>query len=168
MIGCSPFANFLTAAVLLGLSVVTASCGDLQDPASGASGQSALPETELIKPSAEGAQENPAEPKQNEQATPITDLAGFALLAAQSPGETRPVTLGWDPSSSEGVLGYKVYLVAVSTAVEHIIDVGPATTVALPLKIGETYGFTVTAYNASMESQSLPYMIFQVFQNVIG
>ena len=78
------------------------------------------------------------------------------------------MTLGWDPSSSEGVLGYKVYLVAVSTAVEHIIDVGPTTTVALPLKIGETYGFTVTAYNASMESQALPYMIFQVFQNVIG
>ena len=162
MIGCSPFANFLTAAVLLGLSVVTASCGDLQDPAS------ALPETELINPSAEGVQGNSAEQKQNGQSTPITDLAGFALLAAQSPGETRPVTLGWDPSSSEGVLGYKVYLVAVSTAVEHIIDVGPATTVALPLKIGETYGFTVTAYNASTESQALPYMLFQVFQNVIG
>jgi hypothetical protein len=168
MIGCSPFSNFLTAAVFFGLSVVTASCGDLQDPASGLSDQSSVSEIEFTNPSAEEAQGNPAEQKQNAQSTPVTDLAGFALLATQSPEETRPVTLGWDPSSSEGVLGYKVYLVAVSTAVEHIIDVGPATTVALPLKIGETYGFTVTAYNASMESQALPYMIFQVFQNVIG
>jgi hypothetical protein len=127
-----------------------------------------LSEAELINPSAEGVQEKSAEQKQNAQSPPGIDVAAFALLASQSPGETRSVTLGWDPSSSEGVLGYKVHLVAVSTAIEQIIDVGPATEVALPLTIGETYGFTVTAYNASMESQALPYMIFHVFPHVIG
>jgi hypothetical protein len=160
---CKGETVLIWAAILSALLVVTASCGDLQDPASEAPSQSGLSEAELINPSAEGAQGNTPEQKQNGQSTPGTDWAAFALLAAQSPGETRPVTLGWDPSSSEGVLGYKVHLIAVSTAVEHIIDVGPATSLAVPLKIGESYGFTVTAYNSSMESQALPYMLFQVF-----
>lgn len=162
MIGSWPFPNFLTAAVFFGLSVVTASCGDLQDPASATTAQSGLSEAELTNPSASGSETNPAE-QQDGHLSRDAALAALVLTAGASPGETRLMTLGWDPSASEGVLGYKVHLIAVSTAVEQVIDVGPATALAVPLKIGESYGFTVTAYNASMESQALPYMMFQVF-----
>jgi hypothetical protein len=150
------------AAVLLGLLVITASCGDLQDPAN----QSAVTTAELIDAS-EGASQNPADQRPNGHTAGI-DRSALARFAAESQGETRPVTLGWDPSSSEGVLGYKVHLIAVSTGVEHIFDVGPAIEVSLPLVIHQTYGFTVTAYNASMESQALPYMLFHVFPDAIG
>ena len=71
--------------------------------------------------------------------------------------------MGWDPSLSQDVLGYKVYFVEVSTSVQQIIDVGSKTEFALPLRIGERYGFTVTAYNSSFESQALPYLLFQVW-----
>jgi hypothetical protein len=150
------------AAILPALLVVTASCGDLQDPASGASSQSGLSEAELIEQSAGGSEASRTDQQEGHTSSSAT-LSALALAAAAPPGESRSVTLGWDPSASEGVLGYKVHLVAVSTAVEHIIDVGPATSLAVPLKIGESYGFTVTAYNSSMESQALPYMLFQVF-----
>jgi hypothetical protein len=151
------------AAALLGLLVITAACGDLQDPAD----HPAVTTAELIDAS-EGASENPADQKPNRHTATGIDRSALARLAAESQGETRPVTLGWDPSSSEGVLGYKVHLITVATGVEHIFDVGPAIEVSLPLAIHETYGFTVTAYNASMESQALPYMLFHVFPDAIG
>jgi hypothetical protein len=151
------------AAVLLGLLVITASCGDLQDPVN----QPAVTTAELID-APEGASENSTDQKPNGRTAPGIDRSALARFAAESQGETRPVTLGWDPSSSEGVLGYKVHLIAVSTGVEHTFDVGPAIEVSLPLVIHETYGFTVTAYNASMESQALPYMLFHVFPDAIG
>jgi hypothetical protein len=74
----------------------------------------------------------------------------------------KSVTLGWDPSVSQDVVGYKVYVVEVSTSAQQIIDVGSKTELMLPLKIGQSYGFTVTAYNSSFESQALPYLLFQV------
>ena len=165
MTGCSPSSNVLLAAVLSGLLVVTASCGDLQDPASGAAGQSGLSEAELIDHSADGSETNPTG-QQDRQTSPSNTLSALALAAAASPGETRSVRLAWDPS--ESVTGYKVYLILVSTSAEQIIDVGMATELTLPLKIGETYAFTVTAYNASMESHARPYVLFHVFANVIG
>jgi hypothetical protein len=165
MTGCSPSSNVLLAAVLSGLLVATASCGDFQDPASGAAGQSGLSEAELMDQSADGREGKPAG-QQDGQTSPSSALSALALAAAASPGETRSVTLSWDPS--ENVTGYKVYLILVSTTAEQIIDVGMATELTLPLKIGETYGFTVTAYNASMESHALPYVLFHVFANVIG
>jgi hypothetical protein len=139
MIGRSPYLKGILSAFLFGILWVTASCGDPQDPASGPPVQSGLQGAELTN----------------------TETVGLAGTATSAP--TRPVTLSWDPSSSQDVRGYKVYLIAVSTAVEQIIDVGLATELAVPLKIGESYGFTVTAYNASLESQSVPYLLFQVF-----
>jgi hypothetical protein len=149
------------AAILSALLVVTASCGELQDPASGAASQSGLSEPELIEQSVGGSEANRTDQQDGHSSLDPT-LAALILAAGASPGETRSVTLGWDPSASEGVLGYKVHLIAVSTEIEQIIDVGPATSLAVPLKIGESYGFTVTAYNSSMESQALPYMLFRV------
>jgi hypothetical protein len=159
---CKGETVMIWAAVLSALLLVTASCGDLQDPASGAPSESGLSEAKLIEQSAGGSEASRTDQQDGHTSSSAT-LSALALAAAASPGESRSVTLGWDPSDSEGVLGYKVHLIAVSTAVEHIIDVGPATSLAVPLKIGESYGFTVTAYNSSMESQALPYMLFQVF-----
>jgi len=133
------------AAVVFGLlALVTASCGNLQDPANGTATQSGVPGAEVINASEDGS-----------------------LEAIVPPGEMRTVTLAWDPSISEGVLGYKVHLIVVSTAIEQIIDLGPATALAVPLKVGESYGVTVTAYNTSFESQALPYMLFHVLHDGI-
>jgi hypothetical protein len=161
VIRCSSFLRFLLVPLFFTLLLFTVSCGDFQDPASGSLVQSGSSGTELINPSTSESGENPAG-HDDGRAPRSTDVSALGLFAAGSPGETRSVTLGWDPSSSEGVLGYKVYLIAVSTAVEQIIDVGQATSVAVPLKLGESYGFTVTAYNSSWESQSLPYLLFHV------
>ena len=160
MIGRSLSANVLLAAVLSGLLISTVSCGDFQDSASGAPNQSGLSEAELVD-QAGGPEATPADHQDGHHSLDPT-LAALMLAATESPRESRSVTLGWDPSASEGVLGYKVHLIAVSTEIEQIIDVGAATSLAVPLKIGESYGFTVTAYNSSMESQALPYMLFQV------
>ncbi|HKY71871.1 MAG TPA: fibronectin type III domain-containing protein [Nitrospira sp.] len=104
------------------------------------------------------------------------DFSSAAQGAGQAPtGQTevqssqttqeglKSVTLGWDPSASQNVLGYRVYLVTASSPVPQMIDVGSKTEMVVPLKIGESYGFTVTAYNAFFESEALPYFLFQVF-----
>jgi hypothetical protein len=145
VIGRSCCADVILVLILFGILVATTSCGDFQDPASSGS------------------------PVQSGGAD-LANLAAASLLNTfeNAPsGATRPVTLSWDPSSGD-VLGYKVYLVSISTSAEQIVDVGLATELTVPLEIDQTYGFTVTAYNASIESQALPYFLFHVFQDVIG
>jgi hypothetical protein len=84
-------------------------------------------------------------------------------IPSQHKKESNPLRWGWDPSVSQDVLGYKVYLADVSSSAQEIIDVGPKTELAISLRMGGSYGFTVTAYNSSFESQALPYLLFQVF-----
>ena len=81
---------------------------------------------------------------------------------ATPPTITKSVTFAWEPSTSEGVLGYKVYLFEESTAKRRIIDVGFKTELAIALHVGEAYGFTVTAYNASGESPWPPFVYFSI------
>ena len=164
-------------ALFIGILTVAAACGDLQDPATGGS----VPVTHLVgQPATDPASSSSAaaqgSTEQSQEQGPVTTSQGAQVpgeptseqnqgksLQTASPGAMKSVTLGWDPSVSQDVLGYKVYLVAVSSSAQQIIDVGSRTELALSLTIGERYGFTVTAYNASFESEALPHLLFQVF-----
>jgi hypothetical protein len=66
---------------------------------------------------------------------------------------TIQVTLAWDPSISEAVLGYKVYYGTASRSYAHVFDAGNLTTYTVPGLIrGVQYYFAVTAYASSEES----------------
>ena len=60
------------------------------------------------------------------------------------------VTLAWDPAE-QNVAGYRLYYGGASREYQLVIDVGFATSCALPadLLIGTAYFFAVTAYNHS-------------------
>jgi hypothetical protein len=155
----------IVSAVFFGIAVATASCGDFQDPAPGSSGGVTVisnpTEAGFTNPS--GIQESQPNPADQNGTVPSVAPSSSGTAVTVPSAVMRTVTLGWEPSSSQNVLGYRVYLVAVSTSEQQIIDIGLATKLAVPLRVGESYGFTVTAYNASFESQSPPYVVFQVF-----
>lgn len=66
---------------------------------------------------------------------------------------TVQVTLAWDPSISETVLGYRVYYGTASRNYAHVLDAGNVTTYTVPgLVRGVQYYFAVTAYASSEES----------------
>lgn len=161
---CWPYPNLILSAILFGISVVASSCGDFQDPASGSSGGVTVisnpTEAGFTIPS--GIQESRPNPAEQNGTVPNVAPSSSGTAGTVPSAAMRTVTLGWEPSSSQNVLGYRVYLVAVSTSEQQIIDIGLATKLAVPLRVGERYGFTVTAYNASFESQSPPYVVFQV------
>jgi hypothetical protein len=77
--------------------------------------------------------------------------------------ELKFVTLSWDPPDSADLVGHRVSLIAASTGTQQIIDVGEKTELTIPLTVGETYAFTVTAYNNAIESQPAPYILFQLY-----
>lgn len=170
MICSLPSSTVPLTGLLLTLLMVTTSCGDLQDPASDA----VTPVTHLVGQPARPPDSSSGAHEPGPSAIDSTSSLGTQgtgqLSSEQTQGQSsqtteegmKSVTLGWDPSASQDVLGYRVHLVTVSSAVQQIIDVGSKTELALPLKIGESYGFTVTAYNASCESEALPYLLFQV------
>jgi hypothetical protein len=60
-------------------------------------------------------------------------------------------------------VGHRVSLIAASTGTQQIIDVGEKTELTIPLTVGETYAFTVTAYDNAIESQPAPYILFQLY-----
>lgn len=76
---------------------------------------------------------------------------------------TRSVTFTWNPSSSGNANGYRVYVTAVSTLVQHAIDAGPEPRLTVDLPIGERYDLTVTAYNADGESPPASPIQFDLF-----
>jgi len=159
------------AAVLLALlALLTASCGDLQDPATATTPVTYLDAPPAHHPSPSLSAQAP-EPASTDS-MPSSGAQGAGQVATGQTQENnsqttsegmKSITLGWDPSVSQDVLGYKVYLVDVSNSAQEIIDVGSKTELAIPLRMGGSYGFTVTAYNSSFESQALPYLLFQVF-----
>ena len=153
------FGNVTLSTFLLGLSVVTVSCGDFQDPAPASSAG--------VTPISEAEFRNLAQPSSTEQngqtvpsTTPTSSAASGSLPPADTSRVVRTVTLSWD--SSQDALGYKVHLIVASTSIQHIIDVGQGTVVYVPLEIGESYAFTVTAYNASGESPLPPFVYFNL------
>jgi hypothetical protein len=132
----------LFPAVLL----VTASCGDFQDSASGSQG------TDLTHPS--------------------TSLAYQQQIDELGTLENRPraksVTFLWEPSPSGNATGYKVYITAVDDSTEplygeHVYDVSSETQLVAILLTGKKYKFTVTAYNAWGESLPADDFYFDLF-----
>jgi hypothetical protein len=161
---CWPYSNLILSAIFFGISVVTTSCGDFQDPAHGPSGGVTLISnpTEAGFPSGQQASQ-PNGSEQNGQTVPNTAPSSGTSGTVLSPNTSpmlRPVTFSWDPS--QDAIGYKVYLIAASTSVQEIIDTGRATELYVGLRVGESYAFTVTAYNASGESRPPPFMYFYV------
>jgi hypothetical protein len=68
------------------------------------------------------------------------------LLASLAPASV--VRLAWDPSDPD-VTGYRLHYGSASGNYSTVIDVGNATSWAVPdLVVGRTYFFAVTAYNA--------------------
>ena len=65
------------------------------------------------------------------------------------PASSEAVTLAWDNRSDPNIAGYRLYYGITSGAYPFVIDVGPATSCAVPpdLLLGMTYFFVVTAYN---------------------
>lgn len=73
----------------------------------------------------------------------------FAFLGATASNLTR-VTLGWDPSPTPDIAGYRIYSGIRSQTYTSIISVGNVTTATVSnLVVGTTYFFAVSAYDAA-------------------
>ena len=155
MRGHSPYVHVFRSILLLGISLTISSCGDFQEPASGSPVTvTHISEAEfsnrtgsLVDPNAQSSSNTTAaSPDQSKEAP------------AGTSSQMRSVAFSWDPS--EEAHGYKVHLITASTSVIDIIDAGQATTVYLALRSGESYGFTVTAYDDAGESSAPPFVFF--------
>jgi hypothetical protein len=102
-----------------------------------------------------------AGPRESPWSSPDDSQLGSATWDIRP--ELRSVTLNWDPSPSHDALGYKVYLIAISTSAQQAFDTGPATELQVTLPPGESYYFTVTGYNAAGEGPPAPYFRFDLF-----
>ena len=146
--------------ILSWMLLITASCGDVQDPASGPQG------TNLSYPSVSQAPQQQIGGSES-QLTPPPPVyaADSASLPAPTdwPPQQKSVTLGWNPSLSADATGYKVHIITVSGLVRYAFDAGPATQLTVDLPIGERYLFTVVAYNAGGESPPAGYFHFDLF-----
>ncbi|MEQ1794202.1 MAG: fibronectin type III domain-containing protein [Nitrospira sp.] len=185
MLRLSPQSLSLSS-TLIGLLLLTASCGNLQDPASGTSAHIAA-EPEAQAPSLTHPSLDPSsQPSNDDPASMPTPTAGDPGLPASnpslpqnSPGITEPpgtlppwqtreslilrrVTLAWDPSASGDADGYRVYVRSESTVSPYYLEAGSATQLSMSLFVGQRYSFTVVAYNAAGESPPAQEFTFDV------
>lgn len=80
---------------------------------------------------------------------------GFAVLVALVTAESAlaqiNVTAAWDPNTDGRTAGYLVEVGRTAGNPTHTIDVGPATSVVLPLPPGAVYYVSVRGYNGSRQ-----------------
>lgn len=77
-------------------------------------------------------------------------LAGISNSPAVTLPPQTSITLSWDPSASDGVVGYRLYWGTSSGNYQKIVDAGLAKQVPISgLQVGTTYYFAATAYDAS-------------------
>src|SRR2546421_7865023 len=89
-------------------------------------------------------------------------LAGLSLCVG-SP--LNRLTLAWNPSTSPGVAGYRLYLGVVSHVYTTALDLGNSTTATLPnLTPGVKYFFAVTAYDTNREESAFSAEITSAIQ----
>ncbi|THJ19850.1 MAG: hypothetical protein CAF44_013860 [Nitrospira sp. CG24D] len=164
--------------VLTGLLLVTASCGDLQDPASG--GQGASPTQPSVTPvsgqqtgetATPGADAStfPAEPTPSLPSPETTQLPTempasppAQSLTGEKP-ETQLVTFEWNPSPSGNAAGYIVRVSTTSAQAHYTFHTGRETRLVADLPRGKSYIATVLAYNIAGESLPADYIRFDLF-----
>lgn len=165
--------------VLTGLLLVTASCGDFQDPASGVQGsqlthpaltqvtspQTGGDESYIAPPPAEypGDQASrplPGDPVPSSTGTPSGPPP--QALAWEKP-ETQPITFEWNPSPSGDAAGYKILVSTVSAKTQYAFETGPETRLTVNLPKGESYYATVLAFNSAGQSPRTDYIRFDLF-----
>jgi Fibronectin type III domain len=163
----------LACLIVLVMWLVTTSCGDFQDPASGAGNQAttsndptpppALPE---MTPSY-----NPAQPTNTngfpvgpvDQSSPGQSISHTPSDAPFVPPQTRSVTFAWNPSVTQDLDGYHVRITSLSTSWEYMFSAGRETMLTVNLPVGEIYAATVVAYNRAGESPPSTPVIFAPF-----
>ena len=80
--------------------------------------------------------------------TPIALAILFALLPAVCSAQAASVTIAWDPSPDQAVVGYQVYVGTTSGAYTETFDVGLATSFTYSPPDASVYYFAVAAYAA--------------------
>ncbi|NOS77019.1 MAG: fibronectin type III domain-containing protein [Nitrospira sp.] len=168
--------------LLTGLLLVTASCGDLQDPASGAKGASSTqPSVTPVSGQQTGdtatpgdeASAVPAEPAPSLPSPETTRLPMEVplemppgpppqTLALEKP-ETQPVTFEWNPSPSGDAVGYKILISTMSATTQYTFQTGPETRLTVDLPKGESYYATLFAFNSAGQSPRTDYIRFDLF-----
>ena len=80
----------------------------------------------------------------------IALLAGLLILSGSSATFAASVSLAWDPSTDQTVIGYKLYYGPTTRAYTNSIDVGNSTSGTVSnLVAGATYFFAATAYDST-------------------
>jgi hypothetical protein len=80
----------------------------------------------------------------------LTIIFAHSLIPATDCASAAQVTVAWDPDTSPGLAGYKVYWGTVSRNYSWTADTSTQTTYAVPsLSEGATYYFAATAYDAA-------------------
>ncbi len=168
----------LLCSSLIGLLLVTASCGDLQDPASGAQGGSLLQQP--VTPVSQQQTEEPTAPDTDTRTFPGEPAPSLPLpetaplptelpldLQAQDPTrgalETKAITFEWNPSPSGNAAGYIVRVSAASALAHYTFKTGQETRLSVELPTGNSYIATVLAYNSAGESLPAEYIRFDLF-----
>ncbi|MDO9116941.1 MAG: hypothetical protein Q7U39_03225 [Nitrospira sp.] len=164
--------------LLTGLLLVTASCGDLQDPASGTQGASstqpsvtpvsgqqtgdtATPGADAPAVPAEPAPSLPS-PETSQLPTETPSGAPPQALALEKP-ETQPITFEWNPSPSGDAVGYKILISTMSATTQYTFQTGPETRLTVDLPKGESYYATLFAFNSAGQSPRTDYIRFDLF-----
>lgn len=164
--------------VLTGLLLLTASCGDLQDPASGTQG--AFPTQPSVTPVSEQqtggtatpgadastfpAESAPALPSPETTQLPTEMPSGPPSQAlTQEKPETQPVTFEWNPSPSGDAVGYKILVSTMSATTQYTFQTGPETRLTVDLPKGESYYATLFAFNSAGQSPRTDYLRFDLF-----
>lgn len=164
--------------LLTGLLLVTASCGDLQDPASGTQGASSTQPSvtpvsgqqtgDTATPGAD-APAVPAEPAPSPPSPETTQLptetpsgAPPQALALEKP-ETQPITFEWNPSTSGDAAGYTIRISNTAATTHYTFQTGRETRLTVELPRGESYIATVLAFNGAGQSPPADYIRFALF-----
>src|SRR5262245_33231770 len=81
--------------------------------------------------------------------SPLACLFSLFLNGAGALAQASQVPLAWDPSSSTGFTGYRLYQGGVSGNYTNQISVGNVTTTVSNLTAGATYYFAVSALSSN-------------------
>jgi uncharacterized repeat protein (TIGR02543 family) len=94
----------------------------------------------------------------------LTIIFTHSLVPSTDYAFAAQVTIAWDPDTSSGLTGYKIYWGTVSGNYSWSTDAGARTTYTVPsLSEGATYYFAATAYDATHTesgfSNEVPYTV---------